>query len=58
MVAKDAKDALLRNGSIPEDEIWLKMGGDKGSGLSKITDPSFAIHDIESSKKYWSCYVY
>lgn len=33
------------NGAVPEDEIWLKLGGDKGGGTFKM---SFQILNVES----------
>lgn len=33
------------NGAIPEDEVWLKLGGDKGGGTFKMC---FQILNISS----------
>ena len=31
-----SKDGLTWHGVIPEDELWLKLGGDKGHGSFKF----------------------
>ena len=43
------------NGAIPEEEVWIKVGGDKGGSTMKA---AFQICNVESPNSYRNTWVF
>lgn len=43
------------NGAIPEEEIWIKIGGDKGGGTFKM---SIQVANVEQVNSLKNTYVF